>query len=181
MRQPSAKIPNDRTLFTSSWPPYCGRDEIKELFTRVGQIEEVYLQEDPSGTGGITGRFAVGYIVFQEEDEVTRALSLCSGGVPLSCCIERVGLSKWCMEYQERYPLESTLEREAKEGVAAYDEWVEREAKRKKRLSEPDEEGWITVTNKTPLIDKYKISRIGYVGFLTGGRKGNERRRRNSV
>ena len=148
LRQPSANIPNGRTLFTTSWPPYCGKEEIKEIFTRVGQVEEVHIQEEGEN-GPLTGRFTVCYIVFQEEEEVTRALSLCSG-VPLSCSLERVGLKKWCVDYRERYPSESILEKEAREGVNAYDEWLEKEMKRKKRLSEPDEEGWITVTAKTP-------------------------------
>ena len=60
VRQPSARIPNQRTLFTTGWPPYCGRDSIQELFSRlVGQVEGVYLQEgtkiienEESPTGG---------------------------------------------------------------------------------------------------------------------------------
>lgn len=158
VRQPSTNIPNNRTLFTTGWPPYCGKDEVKELFSRVvGQIESVYLQER---TGYVeeeellTGSYLVGYIVFCEEDDVTRSLSLCCGAVPLNCCVGDTGIKKWCREYQDRYAMAHILEAGAKAGVSAYDEWVESERKRKKSLSEPDEEGWVTVTKKTPITQR---------------------------
>ena len=191
VRQPSLKVPNDRTLFTTGWPPYCTKDPIRELFSRLaGQVEEVYLQEgikstesDQSLTGGymigyvsvtdngiflhkttpstatptimIMSLFNFSFIVFKEEEEVSRALSLCSGeSPPLSCCIGDAGLRKWTREYQERYPVQHLLEKAATSGVSAYDEWVESERKRKKHLSEPDEEGWVTVTKKAPIVDK---------------------------
>jgi hypothetical protein len=155
VRQPSKHIPNDKTLFTTSWPPYCGKEEIKEIFSRIGKVDDVYLSEESVSVENYvpSGRFAVGYVVFQEEDEVTRALSLCNG-VAISCCIGRVGLDKWCTDYQGRYPSEKVLRERAEKGIAAYDDWMDKEMKKKKRLSEPDEEGWITVTTKTPLIER---------------------------
>lgn len=157
LRQQSNKTPNNRTLFTTGWPPYCGKDQVKELFSRVGHVEEVYLQERTGpveeGSTILTGKFTFGYIVFKEEEEVTRALSLCSG-VPLSCCIGDVGLIKWSTQYQQQYQTESILEAASKKGVAAYDQWMEDEKKRKKRLSEPDAEGWVTITKKTKQIEQ---------------------------
>ena len=161
LRQQSSNTPNGRTLFTVGWPPYCGNEEIREIFSRVGVVEKVYLQHNPGiveeeaeqEIGSIIKRRDFGYIVFKNEEGVSRALSLCSKMV-LSCAINNTGLSLWCREYMKAHPCESTLESTAQEGVVSYDMWAEEERKRKKRLSEPDEEGWITVTKKTPTDPK---------------------------
>ena len=153
-------------MFTVGWPPYCGNEEIREIFSRVGVVEKVYLQHNPGKVeeeteqeiGSIIKRRDFGYIVFKNEEGVSRALSLCSKMV-LSCAINSTGLSLWCREYMKAHPCESTLESTAQEGVVSYDMWAEEEKKRKKRLSEPDEEGWITVTKKTPTDPKQNSKR----------------------
>lgn len=180
VRQPSNLTPNNRTLFTTGWPPYCSINEIKELFSRaVGQIEDVFLQESTGSVDEnkpLSGGYMVGYIVFHEESDVTRALSLCSEEIaPLNCCIGETGLKKWCHEYQENYQSENILEKGSKMGVTAYDEWLEKERKRKKHLSEPDEEGWVTVTKKTPITTAHRLVGIMYASktcfVLLGQRK----------
>lgn len=155
LRQPSSVTPNDKTLFTAGWPPYVGKDEIRELFSRVGELEEVYVQEQagpvPEDLPPLTGRSLYGYVVFKNKEDVARSLSLCSG-VPVTCAVGSVGLSRMCVQYQLTYPTDEMLQSMAEEGVRAYDEWKMDEKKRKKQLSQPDGEGWVTVTTKTPKV-----------------------------
>ena len=47
VRVNSDLTPNDRTLFTLGWPPYCNKTTIKELFSRAGHVTEVFLQAGP--------------------------------------------------------------------------------------------------------------------------------------
>ncbi len=47
VRVNSNHTPNDRTLFTLGWPPYCSKVAIKELFSRAGHVSEVFLQASP--------------------------------------------------------------------------------------------------------------------------------------
>ena len=47
VRMNSDLTPNDRTLFTLGWPPYCSEVVIKELFSRAGHVSEVFLQASP--------------------------------------------------------------------------------------------------------------------------------------
>lgn len=47
VRVNSELTPNDRTLFSLGWPPYCSKSAIKELFSRAGHVAEVYLQTSP--------------------------------------------------------------------------------------------------------------------------------------
>ena len=153
LRQQSTVTPNDKTLFTAGWPPYVSKEEIRELFSRVGELEEVYVQEQagpvPEDPLPLTGKSLYSYIVFKDKEDVSRSLSLCSG-VPITCAVDGVGLSGMCRRYQFTYPTDQMLHLMAEEGVLAYDEWKLEEKERKKQLNQPDEEGWITVTKKTP-------------------------------
>lgn len=47
VRQNSKVTPNLRTLFSLGWPPYCYPEDVESLFSRVGDVEKVYLQENP--------------------------------------------------------------------------------------------------------------------------------------
>ena len=47
VRVNSDLTPNDRTIFTLGWPPYCSKEAIKELFSRAGHVSEVFLQASP--------------------------------------------------------------------------------------------------------------------------------------
>lgn len=158
VRQDSQETPNNRTLFTLGWPPYCKAVAIEELFSRAGHVTSVFLQSspgpvDPSRT--VTGGrgFMVGYVVFASEGEVDAALRLCRAPTPIPCPTTfPVGLCKWAQEYLLARPSVGVLEKAAEEGVALYDKQREEVEKRRVKARQPDEEGWITVTRKTPRV-----------------------------
>lgn len=159
VRHSSSLVPNGRTLFSLGWPPYCSREAIAELFSRAGQVIGVFLLDQPGlveeESVTTSGRFHVAYIVFSDKEEVATALQLASSSTTLPCNVGPVGLAKWCAEYQAQFPDPATMETAVEEKIAVYDHQKEAtKASLKKGLSEPDAEGWVTVTRKTPRVVK---------------------------
>ena len=165
VRQSSQATPNERTLFTLGWPPYTTRQGLEELFSRAGHVTAVYLQSSPGPVDtqqqtdtekqlSPTSGFRVGYVVFSRSSEVNAALRLCEAGSapPIKCDVALVGLRKWAHEYQSSRPDVASLERWAEVGVALYDRQQEEASRVREKAGQPDEEGWVTVTRKTPRI-----------------------------
>lgn len=160
VRQNSQLTPNDRTLFTLGWPPYTTTQAVEELFSRAGHVTSVYLQSspgpvDPKNSNSDAKGFKVGYVVFSRSSEVTAALCLCSTdhsslSTPISCTVPATGVQKWAREYLLSRPTAASLEKAAEVGVALYDRQQEEAAQARERAGQPDEEGWVTVTRKTP-------------------------------
>ena len=158
VRQNSDLTPNLRTLFSLGWPPYCRPEDVESLFSRVGNVEKVFLQENPGSVDAQLSqacmKFCVGYVVFTSESDLEDALKLCRSSDAIQCPLSRVGLSKWTHDYMEMRPKISLLEEMAEVGVACYDrQQEEAEMARKKKTGVPDEDGWITVTRKTPRLN----------------------------
>ena len=163
-RQSSEQTPTESTLFTLGWPPYCDKDNVSELFSRAGHVCAVYLQsaagpvrkEDHSSfqSGPVRkedqSSFQSGYIVFSNASEVTEALRLCSVKVAIPCGVCKVGLAKWTYRYVASRPLVSAMEVAVDEGVGDYDLRTEMGKAARKLLSQPDDDGWITVVKKGP-------------------------------
>ena len=152
VRQSAALTPNDLTLFTLGWPPYCTSTCVQELFSRVGDVRRIYLQPRPGPAKEEQGRgFRVGYIVLSSSEEVTSALNLCSANEPIPCNVHGlVSLSKWCVEYAAVRTNLKNLEAGVEAQIQAYDSRKEEEGAKRKQAGEPDKEGWITVTRRRP-------------------------------
>lgn len=161
VRQSAKLTPNHKTLFTLGWPPYTTPQAVEELFSRVGHVTSVYLQPSPGpvdcvGAKGEGSGFKVGYVVFSQSSEVKAALRLCvsvdspSHPPPIMCVVPPRGVHKWSHDYMCGRPTVTSLERLAEVGVALYDEQREEATRIQERAGQPDEEGWVTVTRKTP-------------------------------
>ena len=83
------------------------------------------------------------------KSEVTSALKLCSSDSPLPCMVRAVGMRRWCREYCESRPKVESLESSVSVAMEMYDLRVEEAKKERLKASQPDEEGWITVTSKS--------------------------------
>ncbi len=158
VRQNSEVTPNLKTLFTLGWPPYCSPETVEALFSRVGTVKKVFLQENPGSVETKiqetrVASFSVGYVVFSSEKDLENALKLCHNSDPIPCTLSHCGLSRWTTEYMQDRLRVGLLEEMAEVGVACYDkQHEEAELARKKKAGVPDEDGWITVTRKTPRI-----------------------------
>jgi len=157
VRQDSDVTPNLKTLFSLGWPPYCCPGDVESLFSRVGNVEKVFLSENPGSVdtkvvGTKAKTFCVGYVVFRTENDSDRALKLCGSSEVIPCSLSRVGLTKWMWEYMEERPKLCLLEDMAEVGVACYDRQQEKTKLARTRGNVPDEEGWITITKKNPKI-----------------------------
>ena len=161
VRQSSTITPNLYTLFSLGWPPYCNPGHIEAIFSRVGHVKAVHLKVDPGPVDVPSdwpdvSKFRVGYIVFGNENDVSKALKLCHNLDPISCSLSLIGVSKWTRDYLADRPSISSLEEMAEVGVACYDkQQIEAELAKKRKAGLPDEDGWITVTRKTP---RYNVS-----------------------
>ena len=122
------------------------------------------MQAEGGGEGG-----RVAYVVFSQPEEVDRALVLCAGGDRIRCDIGSTGVGKWCEGYASTRPKPTSLDAAAKLVVGKfgrkqsknkygyiyiaagqYDKNTADQQKVRKRLSEPDSDGWVTVTSKRP-------------------------------
>ena len=83
------------------------------------------------------------------KSEVTSALKLCSSSVPIPCMTCDTGIGRWCKQYQDSRPNIEHLEASVAKVMAEYDKRVEDSKQERERASQPDEEGWITVTRKS--------------------------------
>lgn len=153
IRQENSKAPNHRTLFTLGWPPYCSDGCIKELFSQAGEVEFVQLQDkigfDEEAVATNSG-FKVAYIVFDSSETADSALKLGRKKTALLCKVGPTGLTKWCTDYVKRRTTVTSLEAQVTDFMADYDKRKEDSKKHKQGLQEPDKDGWITVTRKSP-------------------------------
>ena len=163
VRKDSSFVPSGKTLISLGWPPYCSKESIAELFSRAGQVVSVYIRDQPGSVEEIevsscvpSGRFHVAYIIFSSAEEVLKGLQLASSSTIFPCSVSHVGLSKWATDYQQQYPATASVMAEVEEKIAAYD--IEKAAAKelsKKGVTEPDADGWVTVTRKTaPRLSK---------------------------
>lgn len=162
IRERDEEKPRGRTLFVVSVPPYCNEASLKRLFSEFGTIADFWLQKTPSAgkpdaqksklfaTEDSAGGFKVSYVVFEEEEAVQKALSMCVSEPrvlsPEKECM-LVGLRKWCDEYKASFLNIVELQNEIDAYMEDYDKRLEEEKKRAKEMEGiPDEEGWIKVT-----------------------------------
>lgn len=154
VRKSSSLVPSGKSILSLGWPPYCPKESIAELFSRVGQVLSVNIRDQPGSieieqSTAPTGRFHVAYVTFSSASEVFKAMQLSSSAAPLPCGIGATGMSKWAAQYKLRYPDPAVVSAEVGEKIAAYDRDKEAtKALLKKGVTEPDADGWITVTRK---------------------------------
>ncbi|KAK6634139.1 hypothetical protein RUM44_004747 [Polyplax serrata] len=159
VREKIPQKPPNKTLFVVGIPPYCNESSIKELFSIFGKIKNVYLHKTPSvqipeteeykyfpKNDPIKG-FKVGYVVFEKEMFLKNALS-CDDTLILPNEAIVTGIQKWNKEYNECFPDKKEMEQEIKEFMEKYDLEKKKKEEQEKLLSEPQEDGWITVTRK---------------------------------
>ena len=152
IRQEHSKVPNHRTLFTLGWPPYCSELCIRELFSQAGEVSFVQLQDKvgfDEDLGTTESGFKVAYIVFDSNETAEGALKL-GHKRTLLCKVGPTGLAKWCLDYLKSRTTVTSIEAQVTDVMADYDKRKEDSEKKKKRLQEPDKDGWITITRKNP-------------------------------
>lgn len=109
------------------------------------------VQQSPGSIpGGGRGTFKMGYIVFSDEAEVTAAIHMTNTPSTIPCPIVPVGMAKWARDYAVERPSLKSMEEAVEAEVREYDRRkAEEEEKRgRKRVTEADADGWITVTKR---------------------------------
>ena len=176
-----SQLPNGRTLFIAGIPFYAKKESVAKVFSSLGGISNLHLSKSPGASKLITTKpnndpyfrlslpnidnFLYAYIVFENEIELESVRTICRQSIesPANCtAVKQIGIKSWIQEYKDERPDVTLLESQVKRFMTKYDARRQQEEnKAKKRKSQPDEDGWITVTSKnTKKIPKSKLSKI---------------------
>lgn len=152
VREDSSVTPSSRTLLTLGWPPYIQKHHLNELYSVFGTVQEVFMQRTPGpirdlkkfDVGNMS--FKIAYVVFSEEDGLTKALQ--QERLEVEVGTEKVGMEKWCLQYMEKRLTVDQLKAAADKYMQSFDQKEREQDERLHKLQEPDEEGWVTVVTK---------------------------------
>lgn len=162
-----------RTLFANGLPAYMNPQAVKSVFSIFGAIDNVQIfskvQASPFGNARKSEKkmaksyfsnddsklpgFKVAYITFCQEGSVIKALAkpveeerVISGEKqPIA-----VGFKKWIDDYKSKFIDEKKMKKEIDAYMQLYDiEQTKLEEEVMEKTNQPDEDGWITVTNKS--------------------------------
>lgn len=164
-------LPANKTLFVAGLPFYITNASIKQIFSPLGKITAVYLNNTPAFPKKTTPKkskidpyksliftdtnnYLYSYVVFDDEFifEILNKLSLDSIDKPIKCItgIVKTGLSKWIDEYKAIRLSPEIFEKRIRKYMFNYDKEKLRESEALKiETNQPDKDGWITVTKKT--------------------------------
>ncbi|KAL3285235.1 hypothetical protein HHI36_019347 [Cryptolaemus montrouzieri] len=145
--------PLGRTLFVVNIPPYVDEQNLKRLFSEVGDINSVKLHRGIPGSDTEGDKvcnsngFQTGYIVYNKRESLVKSLNLSS----LKPVVDEdnkllCGLAKYAKEYNNSIYDHNVLFEEATKAIKLYDKQVEE--RKNKDNEQVDEEGWTIVTKK---------------------------------
>lgn len=143
LRHHEENKPPGRTLFVLNIPPYVTDDSLKQLFSNVGKITSVILQDGINNECSSSNGFKAGYVVFAKRESLLNSLqinNLSFTGLPI-----KTGLDKWIQDYNDSICDTELLSNEINSFMLKYDK---SEEERKKKTTEVDDEGWTVVTKK---------------------------------
>ena len=190
--------PRDRTLFCANVPPWATTETIQRVFQLNGAVEHVYFQCQPSVGPPVPRRenenifptppgsdpyhvksgFKFAYVVFERSSAVKNAMSkMDSSKVHVASTAQNpilVGLKKWNAEYNEQWLDKSDIKKSIESFMTDYDQTAAKAKEREENLTEPDDEGWVTVTK----VDKKKATRRTEKRSEEGNKKGRKKKKK---
>merc|ERR1712107_486241 len=164
--------PRDRTLFLANIPPWATVKAITRIFQKNGPVEAVYFQhepsvgppppppmpdtdslfQDPTSPYNFATGFRFGYVVYKMPQGVRNAMTKMDIlELAVASTIEQPivsGVKRWAQEYNNKFVEEEKLLENVKSYMEDYDKKVAEAKLIDERLSQPDEDGWVTVTKK---------------------------------
>ena len=193
--------PRDRTIFCANIPPWATTESIKRIFQLNGVIEHIYFQCQPSvgppepqrkndnifptspdsDPYHVESGFKFAYIVFERSSGVKNAMSKMDlSKVHVASTAENpilLGVRKWNAEYNQQWLDKSEIKKNIESFMTNYDQTVAETKQREEQLTEPDDEGWVTVTK----VAKKKATRRTEKGDEEGastGKKGRKKKKK---
>lgn len=170
---------NECSLIVGNVPSYLPRGFVEAIlsqFVRV-PISEVVEQRSNALDGSVEHGQLTLSVRFEDPKGVDVALSTCQDAGPFKVCdfvdakMPSVLHSSVDL-YRKLFPSAEEIQKSAMDFIQMQDEEVQ-EAKRaaKRKLTEPDEEGWITVTKAAKRVGKAIKLKKDEVPFMGGLRK----------
>ena len=161
--------PRDRTLFLANIPPWATVKAITRIFQKNGPVEAVYFQhepsvgppplpdtdslfQDPTSPYNFATGFRFGYVVYKMPQGVRNAMTKMDILEPAVASTKEqpivTGVKRWAQEYNNKFVEEEKLLEDVKSYMEDYDKKVAEAKLIDEGLSQPDEDGWVTVTKK---------------------------------
>uniref|UniRef100_A0A915CVT6 Ribosomal RNA-processing protein 7 C-terminal domain-containing protein n=1 Tax=Ditylenchus dipsaci TaxID=166011 RepID=A0A915CVT6_9BILA len=156
---------NQCSLSLANVPPFLSKDDVETLMARAIQDCSGDKSKNNSRGQNISAGYRTGSIVFQSVDHAKCLLNKCESLPSIS--LEELGagrslqtgLAKYVDEYNSKLMPVDQLLKSVNEAVAAYDDQKAAEEEKIQRItSQPDEEGWVTVTKNDKLSFRGKIN-----------------------
>jgi len=190
--------PRDRTLFLANIPPWATVQAITRIFQRNGPIEAVYFQHepsvgapplpsldphfsDPTSPYNFASGFKFGYIVYKMPQGVRNAMTKMEIEEPAVASTKEqpilTGVKRWTREYNSKFVEEDKLMKDVTCYMEEYDKKVAEARLMDEGLSQPDEEGWVTVTKKQEKKPE-KVKKSGEEESKKGRGKKNRRKKK---
>ncbi|CAB3410816.1 unnamed protein product [Caenorhabditis bovis] len=158
----------ENSIIVTNVPAFLGEDIVEAFLGSFVpyKIEEILVQRSNASNGSLLqGRLTMA-VSFQSSEAVLHALSFCQKAGPLVAAdfVESLELPSVLREsnslYSRLFPSEEKIEEMAETYIERYDtEQAEARREAKRKYSQPDEDGWITVLKGKKAAKSVKMKR----------------------
>ncbi|OXA41721.1 ribosomal RNA-processing protein 7 homolog A isoform X2 [Folsomia candida] len=160
--EPTRRKPLGRTLLILNIPPFVYEKNIRQMFSAFGKIDEIFLHQKPTlsipnqankyfpSEKELVDGYKVAYVVFSDIRSVKELIQIKTNEIePLLLNGEiHAGMRKWIDDYNSQIIDPAVLEEDVKQYMIEFEKQEIRRKAAEKQASEPDDEGWVTVTSQ---------------------------------
>ncbi|PIC51540.1 hypothetical protein B9Z55_002013 [Caenorhabditis nigoni] len=172
----------EKSIIVSNIPSFIGEEVILAMIDQFApfEVEESIVQRSNANDNSLSQGQLTMSITFEKPEAIIQVLALCQDIGPLTITDfleepEFPSVLKDSMSlYKRLFPSEEQIQEMADTYVERYDvEQAEARKEAKRKYSEPDEDGWITVTKKKKTVKSMKLSKedVPLIGGLNGKKK----------
>ncbi|ULU12047.1 hypothetical protein L3Y34_015416 [Caenorhabditis briggsae] len=172
----------EKSIIVSNIPAFIGEEVILAMIDQFApfEVEESIVQRSNANDNSLSQGQLTMSITFEKPEAIIQVLALCQDIGPLTITdfleepeFPSVLKDSMCL-YKRLFPSEEQIQEMADTYVERYDvEQAEARKEAKRKYSETDEDGWITVTKKKKTVKSMKLSKedVPLIGGLNGKKK----------
>uniref|UniRef100_A0A1I7T8I1 RRP7 domain-containing protein n=1 Tax=Caenorhabditis tropicalis TaxID=1561998 RepID=A0A1I7T8I1_9PELO len=172
----------ENSIIVSNIPSFVGEDVILAIINQFApfEVEESFTQRSNASDNSLSQGQLTMSITFLKPEAVIQSLALCQdvGPFTITDFLEEPEfpsvLNDCTALYGKLFPSEEQIQEMADTYVERYDaEQAEARKEAKRKYSEPDEDGWITVTKAKKAAKSMKLKKedVPLIGGLSGKKK----------
>uniref|UniRef100_A0A8R1I500 RRP7 domain-containing protein n=1 Tax=Caenorhabditis japonica TaxID=281687 RepID=A0A8R1I500_CAEJA len=172
----------ENTLIVSNIPAFVGEEVVLAILNQFApsEVEDSFVQRSSASDSSLSQGQLTMSIAFEKPEAVIQALALCQDVGPFTVTdfLEEPEFPSVLKDsttlYQKLFPSEDQIQEIADTYVERYDtEQAEARKAAKRKYSQPDEDGWITVTKGKKAAKSVKLRKedVPLMGGLNGKKK----------